>query len=121
MFKLLRNLILACSIVLILPGNAAAEINAMEFLKKYDSTTGTKRFIYLQYLSGIGNGLGWANSLVARKYPKAVIYCPPEKFKVTATLHITILRQFVAKFPKYRTGPVGAVMMFALQNKWPCK
>ena len=119
-FKLLLNLILACFIVLILPGNATAEMNAMEFLKKYDSATGTKKFIYLQYLNGTSNGLGWANSLLAKKYPKAVIYCPPKKLKVSATLDITILRQFVAKFPKFGTWPVGGAMLFALKNKWPC-
>ncbi len=120
MFKLLRNLILGCSIVLILPGNAAAEINAREFLKKYDSATGDTKFTYLQYMNGTGNGLSWANSLLGKKYPKAVIYCPPKKLKVAASLYITILRQFVAKSPKYGTWPVGGAMMFALKNKWPC-
>ncbi len=57
MFKLLRNLILACAIVLILTGNAAAEINAMEYLKKYDSTTGELKAKHLQFLNGTVNGM----------------------------------------------------------------
>ena len=120
MFKFLRDLILACSVVLILPGNAAAEFNAVEFLKKYDSTTGEVKTQYLQYLNGTTNGLSWANTFVGREYPQAKIYCPPGKFALTATQTVTTLRQFVAKFPKYGTAPVGGAMLFALNNKWPC-
>ena len=120
MVKLLGNLILACSIVLILTGNAAAEITAMEFLKNYDSKTGELKVTYLQYLNGTGNGLSWANSLVQKTHPKAAIYCPPGKLKVKAKQCITILRQFVAKDPKFGTWPVGGALMLALKNKWPC-
>ena len=120
MFKFLRDLILACSVVLIVPGNAAAEFNAVEFLKSYDSATGDAKTMYLQYLNGTQNGLSWANVFVARQYPQAKFYCPPKKFKVTATQTVTILRQFVAKSPKYGVAPVGGAMLFALQNKWPC-
>ena len=119
MFKILRGLILACFVVLMLPGNAAAEINAAEFLKKYDSTTGEVKTRYLQYLNGNSNGLSWANTFVGLEYPQAKIYCPPKKFKSTATQTVTLLRRFVAKFPKYKTSPVGAVMLFALKDKWP--
>ncbi len=120
MFKFLRALILACSVVLILPGNAAAEFNAVEFLKKYESSTGVLKTMYLQYLNGTANGLSWANTFVGRQYPQAKFYCPPKTFKLTATQTVTVFRRFVAKFPKYGTGPVGAVMLFTLKNKWPC-
>ena len=120
MFKFLRDLILACSVVLIVPGNAAAEFNAVEFLKSYESATGDRQFMYLQYLNGTANGLSWANTFVGRQYPQAKIYCPPKKHAVTATETVTILRRFVAKSPKYGTTPVGAAMLFALKNKWPC-
>ena len=120
MFKFLRALILACSVVLIVPGNAAAEFNAAEFLKSYDSATGDRQFMYLQYLNGTSNGLSWANTFVGRQYLQAKIYCPPKKSKMTATQTVTAFRQFVAKFPKYGTTPVGAVMLFTLKNKWPC-
>ena len=120
MFKFLRDLILACSVVLILPGNAAAEFDAQEFLKRYDSATGDAKTMYLQYLNGTANGLSWANTFVGRQYPQAKFYCPPKTVKLTATQTVTALRRFVAKFPKYETGPVGAVMMFTLKNKWPC-
>ena len=120
MFKFLRDLILACSVVLILPGNAAAEFDAQEFLKSYDSATGDAKTMYLQYLNGTANGLSWANTFVGRQYPQAKIYCPPKKSKLTATQTVTEFRRFVAKFPKYETVPVGAVMLFTLKNKWPC-
>jgi len=119
-FKFLRDLILACSVVLILPGNAAAEFNAVEFLKSYDSATGDAKTMYLQYLNGNANGLSWANTFVGRKYPQAKIYCPPKTVKLTPTQTVTAFRRFVAKFPKYKTTPVGAVMLFALKDKWPC-
>ena len=120
MFKFLRNLILACSIVLILPGTAAAEFSAVEFLKAYDSSTGDMKEMYLQYLNGVQNGISWANSLVERKFPQARTYCPPRKLKPTATGTVTILRQFVAEFPKNKAAPVGAAILLALKNKYPC-
>ena len=121
MSKFMRALILACAVVLVLPGDAAAEFSASEFLRKYDASTGDLKAIYLQYLNGNANGISWANTAVARNYPQAKIYCPPKKLALSATQTVGILRQFVAKSAKFRKAPVGAAMMFALKNRWPCR
>lgn len=121
MYKVLRVLILACSVVLVMPSNANAEIDAINFLRKYDSTTGARHTIYLQYLNGISNGVSWANTYVGRKNPHAKIYCPPKKLALKARQVVTLLRWFVVKYPKYKTLPVGAAMMIAMQKRWPCR
>ncbi len=121
MSKFMRALFLACTVVLVLPGDAAAEFNAGEFLKKYDAATGSMKAIYLQYLNGNANGISWANTAVGRNHPQAKIYCPPKKLALSAKQTVGILRRFVAKSAKFRKAPVGAAMMFALKNKWPCR
>ena len=121
MSKFLRALILACSVGLVLPGEAAAELSATDFLRKYDSATGKVKAIYLQYLNGNANGLSWANTYVGGNYPQARFYCPPNKLVPTAKLHVALLRRFLAKAAKFRTAPVGAAMMFALKDRWPCR
>jgi hypothetical protein len=74
MIRFLCALILACSVVLAQPSDAAAKLSAAEFLKQYDSLTGDRRAVHHAYLNGLVSGIRWANTLARHKKPRVEFF-----------------------------------------------
>jgi hypothetical protein len=103
---------------LILPARAENEFEtAGGFVEAYSH--GDNVFMRL-YIRGIGDGLSIYNTLLHTQ-GVALAYCPPEKVGLVDAQYVAIMRGFMDKFPKTRTSPVPAVLIYALQDAFPCK
>jgi hypothetical protein len=93
----------------------AEQISASEAIEKIEARDeSTVAFIF-----GIYTGVFRANeSLISNHKPP--FYCPPATFVADGPNVIDILEHFVAKFPAFKPGPVGAVMLDALVSAFPC-
>jgi hypothetical protein len=48
------------------------------------------------------------------------LYCPPEKVGIVDAQYVAIMSSFLTKYPKSRSQPVEVVLLFALQDAFPC-
>lgn len=72
------------------------------------------------YIRGVGDGIA-IYSAALRSHGTGLAYCPPEKVGLVDAQYVAIMKGFMAKFPKTRTSPVAAVLIYALQDAFPCK
>jgi hypothetical protein len=97
---------------------AHAEPSASEALK--DMAKADQSAIPSVFLNGAVAGLTWANSWLDLD-GKPRLFCPPDKLALTLEQDISILRHYVEEHPLLKDRPLSAVMLFALQDAFPCK
>jgi hypothetical protein len=107
--------IAAMAISLALAGPACAEPTAAEAIRlhrlKSSETT--------SYLSGLAAGFAWAEAdRSARNEP--MLFCPP-RMAQTVDQQLSILEQYLERFPSLADGPVGSAMLRALHDRFPCQ
>lgn len=69
---------------------------------------------------GVGDGIAIYNA-VLRSQGAAQAYCPPEKVGLVDAQYVAIMKGFMDKFPKTAASSVSAVLIYALQDAFPCK
>jgi hypothetical protein len=71
------------------------------------------------WLDGAVNGYGWANAqLASQARPK--LYCQPPQTAMSHAEAMGIYQTYVGHHPEMGDKPMGAVMLFALEDKFPC-
>jgi hypothetical protein len=71
------------------------------------------------YLIGIGTGLSWANANLFRDH-KPRLFCVPEKVTLAPEQELDILKRYVQRNPNLADKQVGAVLLLALIDAFPC-
>ncbi|HWS02817.1 MAG TPA: hypothetical protein VN448_05415 [Gammaproteobacteria bacterium] len=94
---------------------AQAEVSISDY-EKYKGDEGFK-----MYLGGYLEGLKWANLMMMRnKLPS--LYCPPPELGLTVDNGIQILDDFIEHSKNLEGNDhIEVVMIFAMQNAFPCK
>ena len=76
-----------------------------------------------QYITGIGEGYGWANAqLQQEKQP--LLFCAPKSFAMNSENYLQILDEAIAKHRESWQQikvPIGGILLFALRLKLPCE
>jgi hypothetical protein len=71
------------------------------------------------FLMGLGAGLSWANATLNSEH-KQLIFCVPEKVALTSEQELDILKRYVQANPEFGNLSVGAVLVAALIDAFPC-
>jgi hypothetical protein len=115
----MRAAFLVCALCLISTA-ARAEVDATKFLSTYDALPpGEVKQQLAQYLDYIEDGMGWANSVLQSRNDQQ-LYCLPPSLTLTGDQLVNMVRRKVQQIPKLGEEPVGLVMLFALQEVFPC-
>jgi hypothetical protein len=110
---------LLASAVLLFSGQATqAEVNADTFLKMHRTPEWRKTSEFV--IMGNYGGLTWSNAYLASNH-RPLIYCQPLNLTLTAPQLIDMLQHKVNEDSDLKNGPVGAVLLQALLEKFPCK
>src|SRR5438093_13658966 len=98
----MRNLMLALFIAL-----GAVQLRAELTVKNYrvlnasknpSTVAGTKYFI-----DGLGQGLGWAETVLELRKSERLLYCQPEKLSFGLEMYINIINKRIEKLAKLMT------------------
>jgi hypothetical protein len=94
---------------------AQAEVSISDY-KKYKDDEGFK-----MYFGGYVEGLKWANLMMKRSRLPS-LYCPPPELGLTVDNSIQILDDFIEHSKNLEGNDhIEVVMIFAMQNAFPCK
>jgi hypothetical protein len=72
------------------------------------------------YFQGLADGMGWANA-TAREDGKAPLFCQPGKLALTTEQIINIVQRYADKDTFFMDMPLGATMITALKEVFPCR
>ena len=108
------------ALTLLCQSTLALDIAAYEKAKELPDA----RKINEMYITGVGQGILWANAAVTKK-TKAPLYCPPESLPLNGQNYMQLIDQYL-QFLRSKPGfdesaPVELVLMRALQDNFPCK
>jgi hypothetical protein len=95
-----------------------AEATAREFadmLRQGGQDADTARV----FIHAVGNGLGWANTAMAKRGDQR-LFCVPNKLGLTVDQSVDIFSRFLKENPKAGEYPGGMVMLIALETTFPC-
>jgi hypothetical protein len=107
---------LAGALLLLSATAARSEMSAKEAIQQVQA--GDVSPVY--FLSGLGTGFSWANTALQLDN-KPRLYCVPAKIALTADQEFDVLRRYVEGNPAFADKPVGAVLLFALRDAFPCR
>jgi Rap1a immunity proteins len=117
--RILRIVTLGVALITIapvLPAHAEGDFTTAEgFLEEYGNGDSLLPRLYIR---GIAEGIGVYNAL-KQSEDGSQFYCPPEK--VGLVQYVAILRDYVERMPNTKTSPLAVVLLFALQDAFPCK
>jgi hypothetical protein len=89
-----------------------------DFIKAYDKDNNN---IYLRiYLHGVTDGLQTSNAWVENNRG-GLVYCPPENVGLVDAQYVEIMKSYLTKFPKNKSGLPAVILLFALKDAFPCK
>ena len=94
---------------------ALSELSANDAIDRYRNNDA----MLYQYVLGLGSALSWANSELAgsKRHP---LFCIPVNVVLTVDQQIDILARHITHTPANGELPVGGVLLFALQEAFPC-
>jgi hypothetical protein len=72
------------------------------------------------FIRGVGEGISIYNTLQETRNAEP-FFCPPERLGLVDAQYVAIIKDFLVKFPNTKTQPVAAVLLYALQDAFPCK
>jgi hypothetical protein len=115
----MRTLLTAALIVTssILPVHAGEFESAESFIEWYGKGQDISPRLLIR---GIGEGISAYNALQETRNAEP-FYCPPNQLGIVDAQYVAIMRGFLVKYPKTKTQPVAAVLLYALQDAFPCK
>ena len=123
----MRNVILVLGWLLALSAaNATAENtkpnvgSARYALDAYDKMLPEDRRIVENFISGIEEGLSWANVAV-KNQRQPPLYCQPDHLTLTVPQIIDVMRRGINNDPALGDYPLGMVALIALQRTFPCR
>ena len=113
---LMRSCLCAAVIATFLTATPAlADPTVRAILDRYERGDPAGRY----YLIGIGTGLSWANANLFRDH-KPRLFCVPEKVTLAPEQELDILKRYVQRNPNLADKQVGAVLLLALIDAFPC-
>ncbi|WP_315742232.1 MULTISPECIES: hypothetical protein [unclassified Bradyrhizobium] len=96
-------------------GRAAADPSARAAIERFERGGIADKY----YLIGIGAGLSWANATLFADH-KQRLFCVPEKVALAPEQEFDILKRYVQDNPLVADKSVGAVLLSALADAFPC-
>jgi hypothetical protein len=91
--------------------------NAGDFVTDYKDGSSISARLYIK---GVGEGLSFYNSLVDKEHGKPA-FCEPEHLAIVDAQFVSMMREFITKYPNTKTMPVPLVLLYALKDTFPCK
>ena|ERR1700682_19784 len=115
----MRTLVTAALIATasILPAYAETFDDTERFLTWYGNGQDVAPRLFIR---GVGEGISIYNTLQETRNGDP-FFCPPNNLGIVDAQYVAIIKGFLAKYPKTKTQPVGAVLLYALQDAFPCK
>jgi hypothetical protein len=113
----INRLILAGALVVTAPLSACANPfnNAGELVDMY-SDRDADHLSLRTFVRGMGDGL-----MAYKVNSERRLYCNPENVPLVDAQYIAIMKGFMKKVPISRSQPPAVVLLFALQDAFPCK
>lgn len=105
------------------PASADAQghdATAAEILRDYDSGDDADKALAYTAIGRSVYAFGWMNSYLVLQRKEKPAYCEPEKLAIMPEQAISILRHKIADQPNMADKPFGLVLLFALQEVFPC-
>ncbi|UTA48335.1 hypothetical protein L1F30_02035 [Simiduia sp. 21SJ11W-1] len=72
------------------------------------------------YVSGLGQGYDWSNSIVANKL-KQNLYCPPQKIALNAENFLSIIDTEIESGLWKDEDPIEMILFFGLEKTFACE
>jgi hypothetical protein len=115
----MRTLLTAALIAIgsILPAYAETFNDTERFIAWYGNGQDVAPRLFIR---GVGEGISIYNTLQATRNAEP-FFCPPERLGLVDAQYVAIIKDFLVKFPNTKTQPVAAVLLYALQDAFPCK
>jgi hypothetical protein len=107
-------------VTFVLTTQALAEMNANDFIARYQAGNAAQRAELAQHLSDISLGMNWTNAFMFVNH-KFHLYCLPGSLVLTGDELADIVKRFVEKTPNDGIQPVGMILLFALRDAYPCE
>ncbi len=96
-------------------GAAHAEVSGTDYLAQTGDSVAVGKFALAQ----MENGMAWANAdLKNRNLPS--LYCVPGSVVLAADQPDTIVRAYLQRHPDLARYPVGAILLKAMEDAYPC-
>jgi hypothetical protein len=114
---LFRSVILVFFVLAIAETASAKSVTVENYLKHQNAF----RNFHVSWLDGVFNGLRGANAEL-RRTNKALLFCPPPDFSMTAQQVNSFFDKFIANH-KDKVGtsdPIGTLLLEALKEAYPC-
>ena len=115
-------LVLIWATMSLLPATARAETSVNNFLKILEEADAGRKKALVEVIHQQYYGMTWVNSyLVVLTKEKGAhgLWCPP-KGPLTGEQVLDLLKQFVEKHPDRGKDPIGAGILFAAMDAFPC-
>jgi hypothetical protein len=115
--KMLAALLVCLAILNTRPATANMTINTFEENMEHG---GAPAVAAKYYIIGIEDGLSWANAELSNR--RGInLYCPPGGIALTPDQTIDIMRRFVRAHSGATSDPIGAILLLAFEELFPCR
>src|ERR1700693_2835854 len=112
---------LICTLSLLSPIAAhAQEANVKKVLNLYDAGSPAEKESIVTILQAVEDGMGWANTDLAKRKDTPPLYCVPDQFVLTGEQILEMLRKEVKENPSSAEDSYGLVMLLTLKRAFPC-
>ncbi len=98
-------------------GVVRAEFTASEYLELKDLPE------MKSYVTGVGRGILWTNSVAVNQYGHPPLFCVPTKFGMDETVILSLLDQEIRRPSRdYQpeTFPIELILVVSFQERFPC-
>ena len=98
----------------------AQEANVKKVLNLYDAGSPADKQSIVSILEAVEDGMGWANTDLAKRKDTPPLYCVPDKFVLTGEQILEMLRKEVRENPSSAEDSYGLVILLTLKKVFPC-
>ena len=104
----------------LLPTVAVAETSANDLFALMESLEDSKKRAYEQVIQDEYYGMIWVNTYLSLKGENERLWCPPPDDVLSGAELLQLMQTFVDENPQFGDSPFGAVILFAVLDKFPC-
>ena len=104
----------------LVPTAAVAETSASDLFALVERLEDSKKRAYEQVIQDEYYGMIWVKTYLFLKGDNEGLWCPPPEDVLSGAELLQLMKAFVAENPQYGDSPFGAVILFAVLDKFPC-
>lgn len=127
MKALMKAGLLLCGLCLVPTEVSALQMDTDTFLKAYEHGNDDSKRTLLFVLAAEEDGMSWANASLMDARHEKPLYCLPDEMSLSNQRIMDVFQHYLAmrkaRNPQEKLAdlPLGAVLLLAFQNSYPCK